>query len=79
MILANLAWWMAAWLQILARESVFAALVFCVVLAGVRLLRRRGPAVRVVLWSLVFVRLLLPASSRSPPSTMKSRQGRGQS
>lgn len=55
--LANLASW---WIDTLLLQSVTVSAVFVVVLLLTRALRRLGPSLHLVLWSLVFARLLLP-------------------
>jgi beta-lactamase regulating signal transducer with metallopeptidase domain len=57
---------LAAVAELLLVESLYAALVFAVVLALSRVLRRRGPTLHLALWSLVFVRLLLPPGLSHP-------------
>lgn len=57
---------LAAVTKLLLVESLYAALVFAVVLALSRVLRRRGPTLHLALWSLVFVRLLLPPGLSHP-------------
>lgn len=49
-----------------AREVVFSAVIFTVVWVLCRALRHRGPALRHALWTLVFVRLLLPPGISHP-------------
>jgi murein DD-endopeptidase MepM/ murein hydrolase activator NlpD len=58
----------SSWIDLLARNSLQAAFVFAVVMASTRLLRRRSPALRLVLWGLVFVRLVLPPALTHPVS-----------
>jgi murein DD-endopeptidase MepM/ murein hydrolase activator NlpD len=57
---------LAKWPGLLAVESVLAAVVFAVVAGLVWMLRRRGPALHVALWSLVFIRLVLPPGLAHP-------------
>ena len=56
----------AGWIHVLWAQSLQASVVFAVVLAASRLLRRRGPAIHLALWSLVFARLLLPPGLSHP-------------
>jgi murein DD-endopeptidase MepM/ murein hydrolase activator NlpD len=56
------------WIDVLAQNSLLAVFVFAAVIAANSFLRRRGPAIRLVLWGLVFVRLLLPPSLTHPVS-----------
>ena len=48
------------WVDVLTVQSVNVSVIFVAVLLVGRLVRRRGPALHLVLWSLVFVRLALP-------------------
>jgi beta-lactamase regulating signal transducer with metallopeptidase domain len=48
------------WIGVLAIQSVNVCVVFVVVLMLTRALRRLGPSLHLVLWCLVFARLLLP-------------------
>ncbi len=57
---------LAAVTKLLLVNSLCAALVFAVVLALSRVLRRCGPTLHLALWSLVFVRLLLPPGLSHP-------------
>lgn len=50
----------ASWLEFLALNSVLASVVVLVALLVVRVSRRVLPAMALVMWSLVFLRLLLP-------------------
>jgi beta-lactamase regulating signal transducer with metallopeptidase domain len=59
---------MADWIVLLGRESFCAAVVFAVVVTVAQLARRRGPALQVALWSLVFSRLVLPPGLTHPLS-----------
>ena len=56
----------ARWSDFLAVESVLSAIVFVVVAGLVWLMRNRGPALHVGLWSLVFIRLILPPDLAHP-------------
>ena len=59
---------MTTWVVFLGRESLCAAIVFSVVGTAAYLTRRRGPALQLALWSLVFVRLILPPGVTHPLS-----------
>lgn len=58
----------ALWVDLLYRESVFASVVFAAVLGLSLVLRRCGPSLHVALWSLVFIRLVLPPDLGHPLS-----------
>jgi murein DD-endopeptidase MepM/ murein hydrolase activator NlpD/Zn-dependent protease with chaperone function len=57
---------LAAWCGLLLQQSVYAAVVFGGVFALTRFLLRRGPLLHLALWSLVFVRLVLPPALSQP-------------
>ncbi len=59
---------MASWVDLLGRQSLCAAIVFGAVVTAASLTRGRGPGLRVALWSLVFVRLVLPPGLTHPMS-----------
>jgi murein DD-endopeptidase MepM/ murein hydrolase activator NlpD len=61
--LVDLASW---WIDVLAVQSVNVTVVFVLVLVLTRALRRLDPSLRLVLWGLVFVRLLLPPGLSHP-------------
>jgi murein DD-endopeptidase MepM/ murein hydrolase activator NlpD len=61
--LSNLASW---WIAVLAVQSVNVSVVFVLVLVLTRAFRRLDPALQLVLWCLVFVRLLLPPGLSHP-------------
>jgi murein DD-endopeptidase MepM/ murein hydrolase activator NlpD len=52
--------------DVLAAQSLNVSVVFLVVLLATGLLRRRGPAMHLALWSMVFVRLVLPPNLAHP-------------
>ncbi len=56
----------AGWIGVLGAQSLHVSVIFVFVLLASRLLRRRGPAVHLALWGLVFVRLLLPPDLSHP-------------
>ncbi len=56
----------SGWVDLLVRESLYVSVVFVVVFALSLVLRRRGPAIHLALWSLVFVRLVLPTDLAHP-------------
>ena len=58
----------ARWVDVLLRESLFASVVFVAVLGLSLVLKRRGPSLHVALWSLVFIRLVLPPDLGHPLS-----------
>jgi murein DD-endopeptidase MepM/ murein hydrolase activator NlpD len=61
--LADLASW---WIVVLAAQSVNVSVIFVAVLLLTRVMRRLEPSLHLVLWSLVFVRLLLPPGLTHP-------------
>jgi len=59
---------MARWVDLLGRQSLCVAAVFFAVVVAVQLTRQRGPTLHLALWSLVFVRLILPPGLTHPLS-----------
>ena len=68
MIVTELASACAVWLGVLIRQSLYASIVFVVVLGLTTVLRRRFPALQLALWSLVLLRLVLPLDLGHPLS-----------
>ena len=66
MIAAGFATACATWLGVLARQSLYALIVFAVVCGLSVLLHRRSPALQLALWSLVLIRLVLPLDLGHP-------------
>jgi murein DD-endopeptidase MepM/ murein hydrolase activator NlpD len=66
MIAENLAHLASWWIGVLCDQSVNVSVVFVMVLPLARFLRRLDPSLAVVLWSLIFVRLLLPPGLSHP-------------
>ena len=63
----------AWWIGVLAVQSVNVTVVFVLILVLTRALRRLDPSLRLVLWCLVFVRLLLPPGLSHPFSRIRVR------
>jgi murein DD-endopeptidase MepM/ murein hydrolase activator NlpD len=61
--LADMASW---WVDILTEQSINVSVVFVLVLLATRVPRRLGPSLPLVLWGMVFVRLLLPPGLSHP-------------